>query len=277
MDGILKYVIIGVVIIVIGVPILLALGGGVAKQSGVEMNRYDALGKNTALEIDFGAGSLKTVYYDGEKIAIDYPTAWGLDCKIIETNEKLTFKSNVKWWLFFVSKREIPETIIYLPRDSVYDLDVKLGAGSVALASGTYGAVKIKVGAGVFVLNDSECASFNAKVSAGKFDITKLTCNVFAVKVSAGTFNVAQLVCGAFDTKVSAGKLSVGALVCSDIKANVSAGSTDVTVWGIKSEYTILVSNSAGSCNVNSQKGTTDKTLVANCSAGSIRVEFTES
>lgn len=279
MDGILKDVIIGVIIIVIGIPILIAgvtQGSRTIDQPEFEMSRYEASGKNTALEIDFGVGSLRTVYYEGEKIAIDYPITSRLDYKISETNGKLIFKSNIKRLFFNIGKWKIPETIIYLPRNVTYNLDFKLGAGRVELASGTFDAVKIKVGAGSFVLNDSECTSFKAKVSAGKFDVTKLTCNMFDVKVSAGKFDITELLCSTFNTKVSAGILLVSSLVCSDIKTNVSAGSADVTVNGLKSEYTILVSVSAGKCDINSQKGTTDKTLVANCSAGSIHIKFTE-
>lgn len=100
---------------------------------------------------------------------------------------------------------------------------------------------------------------------------------MFTVKVSASKFSIRELLCSTFDTKVSAGLLWVSSLMCSDIKTDVSASLTDVTVRGIKSEHTILVSSSAGNCNVDSQKGTTDKTFIANCSAGSIRVKFTES
>lgn len=260
MKGIVKAVIAGGVIIGIGIIILLiglSVNGWSIGFVEFEMNRYEAVEVNTSLEVDFGAGSLKTVFYDGEKIAVDYPTANGYTTEIKEKNGKLSFNTKVAMFSFGLGKWEIPETTIYLPKDTLFNLDFDLGAGTVKVDGGSFRGIKIEVGAGDFILGDTTCESFNAKVSAGKLSIN-------------------SLVCEDLDAKVSAGELKIDSLLCPDIEANVSAGSVKICVDGAKADYNISVSVSAGSCNLNPQTVASDKKINAKVSAGSINITFTK-
>lgn len=265
---------VALIILILAVVLPILAVNNCITQPDFEMVRYNATEENTSLKVDFGVGSLKTEYYDGEKISIDYPTAKNFTHKITEKNGKLTFKSSTKWYVWTVGKIDIPATVIRLPRNIVYDLDLDLGAGSIDIASGTYGTVKIDVGAGKLDFNDCECTSFRADVSAGLLTANNLKCNNFDADVSAGKFESSNLVCNTLISDVSAGKFEASSVQCPDIKTTVSAGSAQISVKGIKSEYTIRSSVSAGSCNLSNQTGTTNKILVAECSAGSITVTF---
>ncbi|MDE7453610.1 MAG: DUF4097 family beta strand repeat-containing protein [Clostridia bacterium] len=262
-----------ILILAIVLPAL-AVNGLLNTDIEFTMENYTATEENTSLRVDFGAGSLKTEYYDGETISIDYPASKSFTQKITERNGKLTFKQSTKWYVWTIGTLDIPATVIHLPRDIVYNLDFDLGAGSIDIASGTYGTVMIDVGAGKLDFNDCECTSFKADVSAGKLTANNLKCSNFNAIVSAGKFESNNLVCDTLKSDVSAGKFEASSVQCPDIKTTVSAGSAQISIKGIKSEYTIRSSVSAGSCNLSNQTGTTDKLLVADCSAGSITVTF---
>ena len=260
MKGIGKAIISGVIIIAIGIAILLiglALNGWSIGFKEFEMKRYEAVEENTSLKVDFGAGNLKTVFYDEDKIAIDYPTTKGYSTDISEKNGKLSFKTKVKMFSFGIGKWQIPDAVIYLPKDIVFDLNFDLGAGTVDIESGKYGNIKIDVGAGTFTMGDTVCTDFNADVSAGKLEVSRLDCRKA-------------------DLDVSAGKIKISSLTCPEIYADVSAGSLEICVAGVKAEYSISTSVSAGSCNLTPQTGTTDKKINADVSAGSINITFTE-
>lgn len=279
MKGIIKAVIAGSVIIAIGIAILviaLALNGWTISQPKFEMKRYEATEENTSLKVEFGAGSLKTVYYDGEKIAVEYPEARGYVGEITEKDGKLSFKTRSKILFINIGRWNVPDTVIYLPKNVTYDIDFKLGAGSVELVSGNYGEVKIEVGAGMFTAAGLYCDNIDAKVSAGMLEITSAECNVFDAKVSAGKLNIASAFCNTFNGKVSAGKLSASSLSAEKISANVSAGSLELRVSGALTEYSVSTSVSAGSCNLSDRTGTTDKKIDAKVSAGSLNITFTD-
>lgn len=259
MKGIVKALIAGGVIIAIGVALLvigLALNGWAVKE--FEMKRYEADKEYSSINVNFGAGNLKTVFYDGDYIAVDYPEAKGYSFEIKGENEELslTTKSEITMFSFGLIKWEIPETVIYLPKDIVFDVDLELGAGCAEVESGKYGNVEVKVGAGTLTIGDMICSDFKAEVSAGEFKISKIECEKT-------------------DVKVSAGKFEISSLLCPEIYADVSAGSIKILVTGVKAEYGIEASESAGSCNLSSQTGTTDKKIEAHCSAGSINISFT--
>lgn len=258
MKSILKGLIIGIIFIAIGAGILittLAVNGWSIKVK-YTMETFVAENDNDYIDIDIGASILKTEFYDGEKIEISYPDSNRFKTVITEKDGKLTYKNNVKWYAHFYNFTKVPETVIKLPKDKVFDLEVDLGAGTVNIASGVYGNLKIDV-------------------SAGKLDGNAITCSSLNCDVSAGTVNLTDVTCSSLNCDVSAGKMEITSLSCPDIKADVSAGKLSLGIVGVKSEYTIKASVSAGSCNVSNQTGTTDKKLYVDCSAGSITVKFT--
>ena len=257
MKSVWKWVIAGAVILTAGLIIListLAVNGWSIKAK-FTMETFTASGDNTYLEIDIGASSLKTEFYDGEKIEISYPAGRSLKTDITEKQGKLTFASKVKWFAQLFNTPKVPETVIKLPKDKIIDLEIDLGAGTISLGSGVYGNILIDVGAGTIEAKNLECRTLDCDISAGAANLKGVTCSA--------------LICD-----VSAGRLDVSSLTCPDIKADVSAGRISLGINGTKSEYGIRASVSAGSCNVSNQTGTTSKMLVVDCSAGSVNVSF---
>ena len=258
MKAIWKGLIIGDVLVAIGAGILittLAINGWSLKAT-YTMQTFTAENDDNAIKLDIGASALKTEFYDGERIEISYPESNRFTTDITEKDGKLTFKSKLKW--FARVSREIPETVIKLPKEKVFELEIDLGAGTVKLASGVYGKVEIDV-------------------SAGTLDAADISCRSLLCDVSAGTVNLSKVDCSSLVCDLSAGKIDINSITCPEIKADVSAGKLSLGVNGVKSEYTIKASVSAGSCNVSNQTGSTDKKLSVDCSAGSVTVNFIDS
>lgn len=238
MKAIWKGLIAGAVVFVIGVAILitsLAVSGWTVKAK-FTMETFVAEYDDTSVKLNLDTSVLKTEFYDGEKIEISYPVRKGFETEITERDGTLTFESKNKWFFQFFNYPKIPETVVKLPKDKVFDLDIDAGAGTVRLADGDYGNIAIDMGAGT--------------MTADKISSSKFYCNV------------------------STGMIDISSLSCTDITAEVSAGMLSLGVSGVKSEYTISASVSAGECNVSNQTGTTDKKLTVDCSAGSIKVKF---
>ncbi len=253
----IKCIIAGAVIFVVGIGVIigtLAFNGWSVKSPKFDMQTYTAEKDNNTIDITVGAGSVKTEFYDGEKITIDYPSASMFESEISEDDGIFRYRSRVKrFW--FLGAPSIPETVIKLPKNIVFNLDFDVNAGSVSIAGGEYSAVKINVDAGKLTVNESVCENFECEVNAGYLEAINLTCSKF-------------------DCEVSAGKLDVKKLDCPCIIADVSAGTLVMNVAGAKSDYEIRADVSAGSCNIGNQWGGNGKKLEVECSAGSIYVSF---
>ena len=260
MKAIWKGLIAGIVLIVIGVGIMIATLAinGWAINTDYTMETFTAKDDNNFVELDIGASSLKTEFYDGDKIVITYPSGKSIKTDIEEHKGKLIFESKIKWYTHIFNNPKVPETVVKLPKDKVFDLVVDLGAGTVQLAEGVYGKVIIDVGAGTLRAQNVEC-------------------NTLICDISAGSATIKGVACSSLNCDISAGKLEISSLICPDIKANVSAGKLSLGVNGEKSEYNIKTSVSAGSCNISNQHGTTDKKINIDCSAGSVTVNFIDS
>lgn len=257
MKAIVKGLIIGGIIAAIGVIILvatLALNGWSVKDTNFEMQTYTAVYDASSIEIDAGPGSVKTEFYDGDKIIIEYPTSKRYKSEITDTETVLKYKSKTRWFINF-GIVDIPDTIIKMPAGTVMNVEFDIGAGSAYLADGAYGKVDIDIGAGSFNAANIGCADLKCNVSAG------------AVKISAITCNTA-------DIDVSAGSLKIDKITCQKTVIDVSAGSANIGFTGVQSEYRITTDVSAGSCNVIPQAGTTDKTIDVDVSAGSVNISF---
>lgn len=212
----------------------------------------------SSVQITMNAGRVKTEFYDGEKIVIEYPYAENYVSTISEDNGKLAFTSpRISWYKFWGrATSKIPFAVIKMPQNEVYDIDISLNAGAAELAGGTYGNV-------------------NIEVNAGAFSTGKIVCGNFDCDINAGAISVEGLICGVADFDVSAGASNIKSIKCTDISADVSAGALTMTVDGSKSEYNISASKSVGSCNVVSQSGSTENRLKVDVSAGSANINFT--
>lgn len=258
MKAIRKCLIAGIILIAIGAGIIitvLAVNGWSIKETNYTMETFKAENDNTAVEIYLGANSLKTEFYDGEKIEISYPVSKAFKTSVSEKNGKLKFESKTKWYYSFFNFTKAPETVVKIPKDKVFDIKVDLGAGTISLDGGVYGNLNIDVSAGTLKGSNITCGNLDIDVSAGTLALTGVTCDKIVCDVSAGTLNIKEL-------------------TCPDVKADVSAGKLSMSINGLESEYTVRASVSAGSCNLKDRDGTTDKKLYADCSTGSVSVTF---
>ncbi len=253
----IKCIIAGAVILVIGIGIIigtLAVNGWSIKSPNFETQTYIAANENHSINIEVGAGSVKTEFCDDDKITIVYPSSKIFKSEISENNGVFRYYSRLRrFW--FLGAPNIPDTIIKLPKNIVFNLEIDVNAGSVEIAGGEYANVKIEINAGKLTVNQSVCKNFDSEVSAGNLEVRDLTCPKF-------------------ECEVSAGRLDVKKLDCPDISADVSAGALIMNIVGAKADYEIRTNVSAGTCNIGNQTGGNGKKLSVECSAGTIAVTF---
>lgn len=259
MKGFVKVIIAGCVILGIGVAVLvIALGlNGWSFAPEFEEKSFTAEKVNTAIDIDIDAGSLKTEFYDGDKIEITYPVANGYTSTITETAEgTLKMVVNKHHWFTFTWGVTIPDTVIKLPKGTAYKVTARLNAGSVYLADGEYSEVTTHINAGTFKADTLVCQSFNLTVNAGFADLGNMTCP--------------KLVC-----KVNAGRAEIDKLTCPDSEIKVSAGAAVLGLSGNKGDYDAVVNVSAGSCTgLETQSVEGGKKIKISVSAGSANITF---
>ena len=210
------------------------------------------------IEIDFAVGEVETVFYDGDKIEIEYHTSNIYNVRIDEKGGTLRYKLSTKWWLMLGGTIDYPKTTIKLPTSCIYNLDIDMSAGSAVINGGIFGNLKIDLSAGKVTLSgETVCSSLDIDASAGSVDINKIEC--------AGSVNI----------DLSAGKVDIDSVTCPKIYIDLSAGSVKLGIVGQQSEYNIAVDKSAGSCNVGNQTGNdSNKILDIDLSAGSVTVTF---
>ena len=232
------------------------------------------------IKIDSEVGEVETVFYDGDKIEIEYHTSNIYKVEISEKNGTLTYKLHGKRWLMLRGTINYPKATIKLPEGCVYNLDIDMSAGSTTVGGGTFGDIKIDLSAGSVKLSgNTVCNSLDIDLSAGKVNIGKVKCEgSFIIDLSAGTVAVDEAECKRLVIDLSAGTVGIGTLTCPKINIDLSAGTVNLGVVGRQSQYTITVDKSAGKCNVGNQKGTdTDKKIDIDLSAGSVTIKFIDS
>lgn len=209
------------------------------------------------IRLDFSVGEIETVFYDSDKIEIDYHTSDIYSVDISEKNGTLNFKLHSLWKLGW-AVIDHPKTTIKLPQNNVYSLELDMSAGSANIGSGNFGNLKLDMSAGKIDIDGNiKCEKLDIDISAGKIDIGSIECSSFTVDLSAGQVGIDRITCPLIDIDLSAGAVNLG-------------------VDGVKSEYTIRVDKSAGSCNVHNQTGSdSSKKIDIDLSAGSVNVNFT--
>ena len=260
MKAVIKAVIAGSVIIGIGLIIFII---GLSLNGWTFVPKFDAAqftaeGEITELKIDNAVGNVKTQFYDGDKVIVDYPVSDRYSMTIQEKEGTLTVNGLNKrhWYNFTFMPSVLPETLIKIPQSAVLKLDITVNAGSVTLAEGQYTETSVTV-------------------NAGSLNVLGMTCTQFKCNVNAGSVFVKALESASLDCKVKAGSFNANELNCPLIQVSVSAGSAGLKVKGKKEEYTIVADKSAGSCNVTNQTGTDpEKKIDVSVSAGSVNVSF---
>ena len=232
--GVILSILISIVLCVAIASGTLAVNGFFAKPE-FEMQTFTAGDKNNALDISIGAGQVKTEFYDGDRIVIDYPASPVFKTEISEKNGVLTYKAEPRR-VWFWGSWDIPETTIKLPKDEIYNLDFEIDAGTVNIASGVYGIV-------------------NIEINAGTLTMEKLTCDILTCEINAGECKIKEL-------------------ACPNIKAEVNAGSLSIDIDDYMEEYDIKTNVSVGSCNISDQTVEGGKKLRIECSAGAVKVTF---
>ena len=273
-----KVMIAGAVIMGIGLAILiaaLAVGGG-NFQDDYEIKTYECSEENVSLDIDFSIGKLDVDFYDGEKIKIEYPENKLLSASVKESSGKLSFKTDYRRKLnLFRWLRKIPATKIWIPQGPVMNVKINMDAGEAKFADGEYGDFNLYMNAGSFEMNDADCVTLSVTLNAGAVDMNSVS-SVEDVKfqVNAGKIDIDSLNCPYVVTDVNAGDVSVDKMQVPKVDVDISAGSVKFGIVGNRAEYNILVDKSAGKCNISNQKGTMDKYINADISAGSLNVDF---
>lgn len=232
----------GLVIFFIGLGVFIAglAFNGWKIDKNFEMNTYACQEENGALNLSLAAGEMNVQFYDGETIEVDYPTAYHYRYNVEESGGKLTVApAHNRIFFGWLPFFKFPTVTVRIPQGKVVDLSLNVSAGKADVRGGEFGAFNLNVSAGSVNVNDVKCLSFTADVSAGSTNAGYIDCPVF--------------------------------------KLDVSAGSMNVTVKGIKSEYTVVIDKSAGSCNLSGQSGSaTGKLIDIDLSAGSVNFGFND-
>lgn len=259
-----KFIVAGIIIALIGgiiIAVSIGISGGKLPAVELKFTTQSYTAEDiSGISVEIGAGNLNTVFYDGDGVRVDYPEADGYTAKFSTNGGTLKIEFDWKWWWNFstgIINVDIPDTIVYLPTGSVFDLDIEIDAGTFTLADGEYGKLDLEL-------------------NAGRADIGTCTFTSLCCEVNAGDVNIGNVACRTADIEVNAGDVSIGSLTCSDIDLEVNAGAIAVTVDGIKSEYNISVEKNAGSCNLSAQTAAgSSKRLTVELNAGSCNIAFT--
>ncbi len=282
-----KGIIAGAVIAVIGIAVLI---GGLYMNGwkfpnvyyDFEMRTFTAEnGDIKDLKLDIDAGPVRTEFYDGETVTVDYPECDVFGYEITEANGILEVKTVQKsfWhWLRWLpwSTSNIPATVIKLPQNKIYDLQIYLDAGMITLADGNYGKLNLDINAGTVKTESIACADFNIDMAAGTVNAGKIVCDNFGIDLAAGTVTVRETATDKLNCDISAGTVSFKKIQSNYTSIEASAGTVNAAFTNAQAEYNINVNKSAGTCNVKSSQGTTDKTIKVRISAGTVKLTFAE-
>lgn len=250
---------IGISVVVLGVVVfLIGLGlNGWKLSVEYEMHTYRSKEDNATLDLGLSAGEMNVVFYDGDVIEVEYPDSFRFGYDVEEKNGTLRVAPRPTFSIWFGWNR-IPAVTVKIPQGKVLNLNLDLSAGTAKVASGRFGKVNASMSAGWLNFGDIKCTDFVSDTSAGKLDVSALECFTINLDMSAGVANVNKI-------------------VCDKINVDLSAGSANMAVSGKKSEYSVSVDKSAGSCNISNQTGTNGvKVIDVDLSAGSVNFVFTD-
>ena len=250
---------VGVSVLVIGIIIfLVGLGlNGWKFETEYEKKTFIAENNNSALDLSISAGEIKVSFYGGETVTVEYPDSARYGYDVSEHNGCVTVAPRSSFGLWF-GWRNIPAVNVYIPVDTVMDLKLDLSAGTATLPNGKFNDVELEMSAGTVNGGSISCRKFSGNLSAGSAHFGGLACDV------------------TFRLDMSAGSATFDNLRADEIDVDLSAGTVGLTVVGAeKSDYTIHVDKSAGSCNLQNQQGLADwRKINVDLSAGTVNVGF---
>lgn len=261
MKGYVKCIIAGAVILGIGIAVLiiaLAVNGWKFdfKETEYEMKTYETKESYDTLNIDFNAGELEIVFYEGEKIKFEYPENNRYTASVTEQKSSVSFVTKKKHWFdWFSWSTNFPKTTISIPENSKLNLTIELNAGKVTVPDGEYINLTLKVNAGDINANTVTASSINCAVNAGNVKIENATCTKANLEVNAGNMTFSRLDCGEITVDTNVGNMSLG-------------------VVGTATEYTVDIDNHAGTCNVENHTGASGKSIKGELNLGTFKVSF---
>ena len=261
MKSVIKALIAGAVIAAIGVIILIAglsVNGWKFENIKYTMQTFTAENENTALDIRLNTGSLRTEFYDGDRIVIEYPTAKRFETLVAEDEGKITFHGlhRSDWHIVNLGINNVPETVIKLPQNVLLDVSVLLDGGKVYLAGeGRFGNLKISMDAGVFQTEN-------------------LVCETLICELDAGTVKIGSAECKTLKCELDAGIVKIDKLNCPSSVFDLDAGIVEAGFTGAQEEYTVYAELHAGRCNLTNHRGTPYKTIDVRLDAGTVKCKF---
>lgn len=244
MSGMIKGIIAGIVVILIGAGLYVAAvamnGWNWKLAPEFEMMTYETTGDPSSLQITLNFGEVKTEMYDGTCVKIEYPYASGYEAEAKEENGVVRFSNKqLKWYNFMSRFTSVPEVRVYIPAESALALNIVINAGVLSVGEGNYGKAELEVNAGQVKLQGVHCPSLNCTVNAGQITAQRLT--------------------------------------CTDIEAEVNAGQVDLQICGSKADYTVDCKTDLGTCNPPNQSGLKEGYRIrAEVNVGAINLTFTE-
>lgn len=278
-----KGIIAGAVIAAIGVIVLIAglyMNGWKypTVEYNFEMLTYSSENADVkGLLLDVDLGPVKTEFYEGDTVSVEYPVCDVFSYSVTENNGTLEVKTDRKkfnWHWFSWQTVNIPTLTVKLPENKIYDLQILLDAGSVTVSDGTYGNIKMNIDAGTFNCGNIMCGDFNIDLDARYAESGNVICDGFSANVDAGTITAKAVSANNMTCELDAGLMEINNIRCAFTSVKVSAGKLAAGFEGGRTEYNINVNKSAGSCNVETQVGSTDKTINLRISAGKAELNF---
>lgn len=244
MSGMIKGMIAGIVVILLGVGLYVAAvamnGWNWKLAPDWETRTYETESIPSSLLVTVNYGEVKTEFYDGSCVKIVYPYATGYEAEASEAEGAVRFTNKqLKWYNFMSRFVSIPAVCIYIPAECVLDLNIQINAGVLTLAEGTY--------------NDA------------------------VIEVNAGQVNLQKVACASLNCTVNAGQIMSRELNCTDIYAKVNAGEAALQIAGNRNDFTVECKTDLGGCNIPNQIGQKEGYRIrAEVNVGAINLSFTE-
>lgn len=151
----------------------------------------------------------------------------------------------------------MPQSVLYLPKESKTNLQIKMLTGALKIEGGQYGTAEISA-------------------DASKIEIAgNPAFGSLSIKLRAATLGAQDLKADAFVLAATAGFATVNGLECPDIDINTMLSTAGLRIKGNLYDYTAQISHSAGSCNISSRRGgSVGNKINVNVSAGTVNINF---
>lgn len=181
---------------------------------------------------------------------------------------------------------------IVIPTTLACDIEINNAIGKVK-ADGDFNNIKLDVVTSEIELNniyanniiiDSTTGDIKANnVYSNEFIVETTTAEVIINNINSptlkinsttGDINVNNGTFANIEISITTGEVELDYITTSNMNVEATTGDIDARLFGIKSEYTILVSKVTGGSNVSDQTGTTSKLIKLKTTTGDIEVNF---